>query len=233
MLIEAGIYPLQVLDCLPLLIVQPLLPAEDQEALAFHALPFNIVCFLEFRLPYGIQGLIDLLRDVELIEDDGSIRGILPNRCDVWIPHIHDDDGDGPGPLPATAVEESIQSLLPSSDLYPYDRPSQDIPYDRQILLPFFIGDFINAYGFRMELGQRNDKLPEILLVNMLGGLPVDSHERSSILQAHLLAEESDISFESLGMETVLIDEIQLFKATVSAGADDLEFTEGDPDLPV
>lgn len=69
---------------------------------------------LVFLAPHPIQGIPEMLRDMELVERDQprpTIQ-IFPYRAHIQVPHVH---GNGPDPRPLRLIQrrpEAIQALM-------------------------------------------------------------------------------------------------------------------------
>src|ERR1019366_2774909 len=84
---------------------QPLLPF-DQCALLFPMAE-------ELRPPHLVDGLIDVLQDVELVIDDLALRRPLLDAQPERLPHVHARRLNPPPlPTPQLATKELIQRLL-------------------------------------------------------------------------------------------------------------------------
>lgn len=103
--------------------------------------------FWVLRSAYLFAGPAEMLRDVELVEDDPSMRvkNVLAGRREVRRPPIHRDRLESRAASRAEFFVEGTQRLLLALVADPENAIAIEIVYDRDVLRPLTEGRLVDS----------------------------------------------------------------------------------------
>src|SRR5208337_2721413 len=181
-------------------------------------------------LTHLVQGLVQVLEDMELVVEDAGLRRVprLEGGVAERLPHVHHGQADSLAFPRSQPLEEEVHALLGPVCASEPDRPAADQIADNDtVVLPPADGEFVDADHLRAGRPGPSQLLAHILHLQRLDRLPIEAKFASHIPDRRGPTAAADVVGKPLGVEGVVGQPGQLLllhgAAAPAAHAPDLD----------
>src|SRR5271157_5963891 len=181
-------------------------------------------------LTHLVQGLVQVLEDMELVVEDAGLRRVprLEGGVAERLPHVHHGQADSLAFPRSQPLEEEVHALLGPVCASEPDRPAADQIADNDtVVLPPADGEFVDADHLRAGRPGPSQLLAHILHLQRLDRLPIEAKFASHIPDRRGPTAAADVVGKPLGVEGVVGQPGQLLllhgTAAPAAHAPDLD----------
>jgi len=170
-------------------------------------------------LAYLIQRLAQVAHDVELVEQDGRLRRLLPGRITKGLPHVHHRQANAPALLVSEPGIELRHARLRAVLAPEPDRAHPDqIAHHDAIGVPLADRDFVDADGLGSGGARPGQLCRHVLLLQRLDRVPVEMQLLGHVLDRRLPATPAHVKGEALGVQRIVGQEVKRLPLHLAAG---------------
>jgi hypothetical protein len=182
------------------------LPAGEQDILlALDGAPLLALKTGVFGLAHLVQRIVEVAHRVEFVEQDGCLRRPVGGRIAEWLPHVHHGQPDAAGllhPPPVIALLHAVlRAILNAVGMSLSDR------------------DFVDADRLGCCSAGPFQLSRQVLLVQLLDGMPVQVQFLGDVLNGTRPATPADEPGKPLGIERVVGKEVETLALHLAAAS--------------
>ena len=171
------------------------------------ALSFNEALILGrdpgvFLTPNLVEGVRQVPQNMELVEDDFGLGGVVRQRVPKRLPHVHDRQAQRAVPPGPHGVEKPVHVLFGSAQLLTHPDRSVlvEVGDHDGVPLPFLDRDFIDADGPQALLWHMlGPEIPHVADIHAPDLIPTEMVEPRDLLDGHRPTEPADRPLEPRG----------------------------------
>lgn len=151
-----------------------------------------------------VQGLVEVLDDVELVVEDAGLWRVRPRGVGKRLPHVHDGEPDFPALFRPQPREELVQARLGTVLAAEPDRPSPEKVADHDAVgVPLADRDFVDADDLRRGSAGAAELLGQVFHFEALDRLPVEPQFAGHVVNRRAAAPPTDVESEPLRVERI------------------------------
>ncbi len=182
-----------------------------------------------------VEHLVQMARDVKLVEQDRRLRRLGLSGIAKGLPHVHYRQADAAVLVLCQSCKELLHARLRAiAPAEPNRAASQQIAHHDAVGMALADGDLVNADHFRCGITRFGKLRGHVLLVQLFHRVPVELQFRRHLLDARLPAAPSDVVGKALGVEGIVGQKLQAFALHFAAvAAENAPHFECQPDAHV
>ncbi len=152
-----------------------------------------------------------MAHDMELVEDDPSIRGIFQYRIPEWLPHVHGRQFDVSALFLAQRLEEQVDvSLFTALTTDPNGAPPIQVTDDDPVVMPLANGDLINTDSTGCGQSRQVNLLLHVELIEIFHRAVVQAFHLGDRLVRHIPAQLAHMHRKALRIARVLCQPVKM-----------------------
>jgi hypothetical protein len=161
-------------------------------------------------LAYLVERVAQVAQDVELVEQDGGLRGIRGGDLAKRLPHVHHRQAEAFGLLFPEPIVELLQALFRAILAAEPDRPAPpQIAHHDAVDVVLAYGDLIQPNDLRGGRAGALELRAHVLLVQLLDRVPIELELLGHGLDRAVAAATAHVVGKTLGVERVVGEKLQ------------------------
>jgi len=160
-----------------------------------------------FGSAHLVERLSEVPNDVELLEQDRRLGGVLLRGLQEGLPHVHRSDLDPLALLRSQPLAEGIHGSFRAVWATEPDGPLPDqVAGHDPVGMPLADRHFVDPDDLRPRGASSPELLPHVLLLQLLDRVPVHAHVLGNVPDAGAAASPADVVGEPLRVEGIVVE---------------------------